>query len=45
MEDIQAVGPPVQIAANTLFDWALSGDIRHALMNDIMSGIFNNKGW
>jgi hypothetical protein len=32
-------------ATNTLFDWALSGDIRHALMNDIMSGIFNNKGW
>lgn len=27
------------------FDWALSGDIRHALMNDILNGIFNTEGW
>jgi hypothetical protein len=27
------------------FDWSLSGNIRHALMGDILIGIFNTQGW
>ena len=30
---------------NAPFDWALSGDIRQALMNDIMNTIFSEKRW
>ncbi|GEM_PF-1775089 len=27
------------------FDWSLSGDIRHALMRDILNDIFSTQGW